>query len=201
MNYSLDNILKLLEEVTQFSEISPIEIPSVDLYMDQVTTLFDDKLSHLKRTKDETILTKTMINNYSKAKILTPVKNKKYNKEQIMLLIIIYNLKQILSLEDIKLLLDPILNKLNSTSSDFKLEKLYKEFLKVKSDQSENFQNTFLKESISNKVAAYLENEKNISNEDIILLVLSLVNSASIQKRMSEKLIDTLFKENDSKSK
>jgi hypothetical protein len=201
MNYSFDNILKLLEEVSQFSEISPIEIPSVDLYMDQVTTLFDDKLSHLKRSKDETILTKTMINNYSKAKILTPIKNKKYNKEQIMLLIIIYNLKQILSLEDIKLLLDPIINKLNSNSSDFKLEKLYEEFLKVKSDQSENFQNTFFKESISNKVTAYLENEENISNEDIILLVLSLVNSASIQKRMSEKLIDNLFKENNFKSK
>jgi hypothetical protein len=195
MNYSLDDILKLLEEVSQFNEITPIEIPSVDLYMDQVTTLFEDKLSHLKRTKDETILTKTMINNYSKAKILSPVKNKKYNKEQIMLLIIIYNLKQILSLEDIKLLLDPIINKLNSDSSDFNLQKLYEGFLKVKNTQNEDFQNTFLKESISTKMTAYLENEENIGTEDIILLVLSLVNSASIQKRMAEKLIDNLFKE------
>jgi hypothetical protein len=195
MNYSLDDIIKLADEVSQFSEISSFEIPSIDLYMDQVTTLFDDKLSHLKRSKEETILTKTMINNYSKAKILTPIKNKKYNKNQIMLLILIYNLKQILSLDDIKLLLTPIINELNSPASDFKLEKLYEDFLKIKSNQSVDFVNTFSDHIKSDKLAAFPKNYEDMTPENTIFLVLSLINSANIQKRMAEKIIDTFFKE------
>ena len=34
-----------------------------------------------------------MINNYSKAKVITPVKGKKYTKEQIIQMLIIYQLK------------------------------------------------------------------------------------------------------------
>ena len=38
----------------------------IDLYMDQVTTFMDEHLSDCKRREDDKILTKTMINNYTK---------------------------------------------------------------------------------------------------------------------------------------
>jgi hypothetical protein len=199
MNYFLDDIMKLVDEVSQFNEISSSEIPNIDLYMDQITTLFDNKLSHHKRNDEESILTKTMINNYAKAKILTPIKNKKYTKEQIMLLILIYNLKQTLSLDDIKLLLTPIINQLNSSTSSFNLEELYENFLKVKKDQNNNFTSTFLKDLDYEKSSINLEDSENLSTEHIILLVLTLTNSANIQKRMAEKIIDTFFKNITSK--
>jgi hypothetical protein len=199
MNYFLDDIMKLVDEVSQFNEISSSEIPNIDLYMDQITTLFDNKLSHHKRNDEESILTKTMINNYAKAKILTPIKNKKYTKEQIMLLILIYNLKQTLSLDDIKLLLTPIINQLNSSTSSFNLEELYENFLKVKKDQNNNFTSTFLKDLDYEKSSINLEDSENLSTEHIILLVLTLINSANIQKRMAEKIIDTFFKNITSK--
>ena len=53
------------------------EIPSIDLYMDQVIQLFENKFSELKRNDEDKILTKTMINNYAKGKLLFPIKNKK----------------------------------------------------------------------------------------------------------------------------
>ncbi|MDP4091600.1 MAG: DUF1836 domain-containing protein, partial [Bacillota bacterium] len=110
MEYSLKNIEELLASIKEIDEIKVSDIPCIDLYMDQVTTLFDDRLSKQKRNEGDVVLTKTMINNYAKAKIFPPIKNKKYNKQQIILLVLIYNLKQTLSLEDIKALFDPILN-------------------------------------------------------------------------------------------
>lgn len=196
MNYSLDDIINLANEISQFNEISSNDIPYIDLYMDQITTLFEDKLSHLKRSNEETILTKTMINNYAKAKILTPIKNKKYNKEQIMLLILIYNLKQILSLEDIKLLLSPIINELNNPDSTFKLEELYEGFVSIKKDQNSNFASTFLKDINFVPLSLNLKETNNINTNDLVLLILSLISSANLQKRTAEKLIDNFFKNN-----
>ena len=40
--------------------IEPAEIPSIRLYMDQMTTFMEDKLSPLKRREKDPILTKTM---------------------------------------------------------------------------------------------------------------------------------------------
>lgn len=64
-----EQISKILNSHT----IVPIEsIPNIDLYMDQVTTFIETSLSGCKRSKNDKILTKTMINNYAKAKIFPP---------------------------------------------------------------------------------------------------------------------------------
>ncbi len=84
------------------------DIPNIDLYMDQVTTFMDEHLGLLKRSPDDKILTKTMINNYSKYGLLPPTKKKKYTNDHIILMLFIYSLKPILSIDDIKSLLIPI---------------------------------------------------------------------------------------------
>ena len=77
-----EQISKILNSHT----IVPIEsIPNIDLYMDQVTTFIETSLSGCKRSKNDKILTKTMINNYAKAKIFPPPQKKKYTKNHVML--------------------------------------------------------------------------------------------------------------------
>ena len=67
--------------------IEPSDIPNIDLYMDQVTTFMETKLSGYKRNDKDKILTKTMINNYTKNELLPPPEKKRYSKEHIILLI------------------------------------------------------------------------------------------------------------------
>ena len=69
MDYKREDILKLLEELNLNEQIELKEIPSIDLYMDQVITLFENNLSHSKRYDEDKLLTKTMINNYTKDKL------------------------------------------------------------------------------------------------------------------------------------
>ncbi|MBF9672487.1 DUF1836 domain-containing protein, partial [Streptococcus pseudopneumoniae] len=86
-------------------DITSNDIPSIDLYMDQIISLIDNKLSANKRFESDKILTKTMINNYSKEGLIKPVKGKKYTKEQILQMIIIYSMKNKLTIQEIKRIL------------------------------------------------------------------------------------------------
>lgn len=198
LNYELLN--QLLKEVTAFNDIALSDIPEIDLYMDQVTTLFEKKLYPLKRDKEDKIMTKTMINNYAKAKIFPPVKSKKYNKEQIILLELIYNLKQNLTLTDIDMVFTPIIEDGKKEEKALaSIENLYDNFLRLKKDQLEAFETGFneLRKDITEK-SKDLEGKNKDLNE-LILMVFMLTSGANAQKRMAEKIIDNFFTKGEGK--
>ena len=70
--------------------------------------LMDEHLSDCKRREDDKILTKTMINNYTKNNLLPPPVKKKYSKEHLYVLTFIYYFKNLLSISDIQTLLNPL---------------------------------------------------------------------------------------------
>ena len=84
-----DMINSILESVSRIDYIKPEDIPNIDLYMDQVTTFMEEQLVSSKRYTDDKILTKTMINNYAKNKLLPPPEKKRYAKEHVLMLIFI----------------------------------------------------------------------------------------------------------------
>ena len=67
------------------------KLPGLELYMDQVTSFIDGQLAGSKRNEDDKLLTKTMINNYTKNDLLPPPVKKKYSKEHLLSLIFIYS--------------------------------------------------------------------------------------------------------------
>lgn len=84
------------------------ELPSIDLYIDQLVSLLEQYLSSYisnDNEKEEKLVTKTMINNYVKHGIIKPPANKKYNKEHTASLFVIFVLKQVYSINDIKKLI------------------------------------------------------------------------------------------------
>ena len=76
---------ELLDSVQNPDYIRPHDIPNIDLYMDQVTTFMDEHLETTKRFEDDKLLTKTMINNYTKNNLLPNPNKKKYSKEHASL--------------------------------------------------------------------------------------------------------------------
>ena len=63
---SFEEIKQEIRDAIQMDYIEPADIPAIELYMDQVTTFMDKHLSNNKRSPEDKILTKTMINNYTK---------------------------------------------------------------------------------------------------------------------------------------
>ena len=72
----LSDILSWLDSI---SYIKTEKIPEVDLYMDQVTSFVDEHLKKTKRSPEDKALTKTMINNYAKNRLLPAPVRKKYS--------------------------------------------------------------------------------------------------------------------------
>lgn len=166
-------------------------IPSIDLYMDQVIQLFEKTFADSKRTEEEKILTKTMINNYAKGKLFFPVKNKKYTNDHIMLISLIYQLKGALSITEIK----GVLNGLNEkvVSDDFDLEEFYQSYLNLFEKNTEDYKIN-LKEKVADAVEEVDSGEKDGEYLQTVLLIASLVSMSNLYRRTAEKLVDDLTK-------
>ena len=185
-NFDIDNYINTQKPS---SNINLDDFPEIDLYMDQVIQLFENKLSYTKRNEEDKILTKTMINNYAKGNLLMKIKNKKYTKEHIILIGLIYNLKGALSLTDIKTMFDPIISAF-SKEEDYPLYDIYEAFLKIYDSNLENI-NTSSK-NIYNHVQELIKNTdgKLGDFEEKFLLVCAYVSMSNLYRRMSEKIID-----------
>lgn len=191
MDFNESSFFSIMEEIAQGGDISISDIPDIELYMDQVTTFIDNKLGYHKRTLKDKILTKTMINNYTKSKILLPSKNKRYNRQHMLQLILIYYLKQILSINDVNILFEPLFKNMASSKVGIDyLGSLYNGFLQVKDDSTEDFKKILSQKFklIEDKALEFPDESKETSK--ILLTVLMLVATASIQKRIAEKIID-----------
>ncbi|MFC0906309.1 DUF1836 domain-containing protein [Clostridium sp. MT-14] len=194
-----ETLEKLIEELGNFKQLKLENIPDIDLYMDQVTTFIEDKLGYLKRDKKDRTITKTMINNYTKAGILMPPEKKKYSRQHMILIILIYYLKQILSIGDIQSLFSPIVDSIMSGQYDEEnLNNIYKTFLKIEDSQVKTFVEDFeSKIEKQNILDGGCDNSGENSGEkldELIVIVIMLVVKANIEKRMAEKIIDNFFK-------
>ena len=135
---SNDILNSILNSISRIDYIHSTEIPNMNLYMDQVTTLMEEGLSSTKRYDDDKILTKTMINNYTKNNLLPPPDKKKYSKEHVLLLIFIYYYKGIIPMNEIQTLLKPLTDRYFQNGQVFDLESVYKEVVVLEKEQLED---------------------------------------------------------------
>lgn len=176
------NMKNKIKELNLNKNIEIKDIPEIDLYMDQVIQLFESKLDGYKRNDDEKIMTKTMINNYVKGKLLMNVNKKKYTKEHIILISLIYQLKGGLSISDIKKIIESGTIEIESYKVE-DVEILYNEYLKM----NENNINSFEKEILEMET---MLNKDNSNNE--LLMVSALINKANMYRKLAEKIIDDM---------
>lgn len=180
-------LLPLIEKLNLYKNIELSEIPDIDLYMDQVIQLFESKYNHTKRNEDDKVLTKTMINNYAKGKLLMPIKNKKYSKEHLILMSLIYNLKGGLSINDIKLSLDHIVSAFEN-GEEYPLRDMYSEYLVQCKEDVKAFEEDFNNKLSSIEDKTKEDEDKNF--EEKFLLLCSMINMSNMYRRMGEKIID-----------
>lgn len=181
----------LLKKLVKLNYIKPGDVPNIDLYMDQVTTFMDEHLSDIKRHEDDKILTKTMINNYTKNNLLPPPIKKKYSKEHIYVLTFIYYLKNILSISDIQKLLNPLTDKFFNTDGVPALDTIYKEIYDMEKLQLEALpQDVLGKTELSKQAFCDVENEEDKDFLQLFMLVCQLSFDVYMKKNIIESLID-----------
>lgn len=142
----LEELKKQIGQWLDLGYIAPEDIPSIELYMDQVTTFMDRYLSKNKRTEEDKTLTKTMINNYTKNDLLPPPNKKRYSKEHIILLIYIYYFKNVVTINDIQVVLQPLIdNYYDNKDAKHSLEEVYTTLYELEKLQYENTEDSITK--------------------------------------------------------
>ena len=181
-----DGLLDIARDALNDAELRSKEIPNIDLYVDQIINLIAEKLKEGSQRYSERQLTKTMINNYSKDGLITPVKGKKYNKEQILQMLTVYTLKGTLSIGEIKRLLQGAYS-VEGFDGDA-LRELYDKHIAIKEDNREYAQKAL--DGIVERNALDVENDV-----DYIVTVCALVSLSAQLRNIAQAMIDEKFPE------
>lgn len=180
----LQELQALVKESVRDADLRTSEIPSIDLYVDQITSLTTEKLMEGSERFRDRVLTKTMINNYSKDGLISPIKGKKYTKEQILQMLLVYSLKNTLSIGEIKRILQNVyaIPALDAAA----LERVYESFLDSKEGA---------REAVWELLESYVEkNALDVSNDaDFFTLLLGLSALSSYLKNATQALLEARY--------
>lgn len=177
-----------MNEWIRLDYILPEDIPSIELYMDQVTTFMEKELSGNKRHEDDKILTKTMINNYSKNDLLPPSNKKKYSKDHIILLIYIYYLKNFLSISDIQNLMKPLNDNYFQKEKSITMLDIYSQMFHLEQEYGIKIQES-IQDIYETADQQFPEGNDYLKTLSMILL---LSYDIYAKKQLVEKLIDSI---------
>lgn len=149
-------------------------LPSIDLYMDQVTVLMEKYLDVFMLDRSDKLISPSMINNYVKLGLILPPVKKKYSRKHMAYLMAVCILKQVLPISDITDLI-------NNQMGKIEIEELFNIF-SAEQDKA-----------LSATADIVLENTKNASDTDIEknlnLLALKLTVTANANKLAAERII------------
>ena len=188
MENDIKEFKKFIRDMVKLDFVVPDDIPDIEMYMEQLTSFMDEQLGGNLRNKEDKVLTKNMINNYTKNGLLPPPDKKKYNQNHLILLIYIYYMKNVISIEDIRKLMKPLLD--GSMYSD-RLYEVYEKTFEMEKPEYFNIVSSTVK-------AAQITDKKIPKDEDEylnkMLFIFLLGYDVYSKKRLIEKLIDELYK-------
>ena len=184
-----DLLNSILASLSRIDYVKSSDIPNIDLYMDQVTSFMEKQLKSTKRSEEDKILTKTMINNYAKNNLL-PAPTKKN-----------YYFKNILSMKDIEALLTPITEKYFESKSGINIATVYDEVCAFELERTKILQKD-IEVMYDNSMETFLDvPEEDRRNLQMFSFICSLSLDVYVKKLLIEKLIDELPKPEETKKK
>ena len=152
-------------------------LPDIGLYMDQVVTYLERQLGVFMKTNEDGQITPSMINNYAKAKIVPRTEGKKYGQEHIALLLTVFTLKRVLSVQDMGALIGKIGNAAE-------IEEFYGRFRR---GMEHSVGETAAQ--VSSALKAATDADKSIDAKTLRDLALELAVDASIRSYAAETLL------------
>jgi len=189
-----EEIRNLLENIKKISYIKPNEIPNIDLYMDQVTTFMDQHLEKTKRYSEDKLLTKTMINNYTKNDLLPSPVKKKYSKDHMVMLIFIYYLKNFMSITDIQALVHPMTELFFNSKGEISLDEIYEQIYLMETEQAGTVTRDIVhKAKVASDTFTEIKDEEQRTYLQKYAYACLLSYDIYMKRQMLERLIDENF--------
>ena len=187
-------LLSIIKKMKSTTYVQPGEVPNIDLYMDQVTKFMDEHLESSKRRADDKLLTKTMINNYTKNDLLPSPNKKKYTKDHMYTMLFIYYLKNVMPMDDTQSVLKPLTDMFFGENGSIDMEGIYKEIFDIEYNQSYSLtRDVVRKYNMSKKSFQDVNDQKERDFLQAFTFIAMLCFDVYMKKTMIEKIIDDNF--------
>ena len=187
-------MVSILKKMKSTTYVQPGEVPNIDLYMDQVTKFMDERLESSKRRSDDKLLTKTMINNYTKNNLLPSPNKKKYTKDHMYTLLFIYYLKNVMPMDDTQSVLKPLTDMFFGEQGSIDMEDIYKEIFDIEYGQSFSLTRDVVRKYNKSKESfSEVDDQKEKDFLQAFTFIAMLCFDVYMKKTMIEKIIDDNF--------
>lgn len=187
-------MVSILKKMKSTTYVQPGEVPNIDLYMDQVTKFMDEHLESSKRRSDDKLLTKTMINNYTKNNLLPSPNKKKYTKDHMYTLLFIYYLKNVMPMDDTQSVLKPLTDMFFGEQGSIDMEDIYKEIFDIEYGQSFSLTRDVVRKYNKSKESfSEVNDQKEKDFLQAFTFIAMLCFDVYMKKTMIEKIIDDNF--------
>lgn len=189
---------ELVEKYLQNGIISEKNFPDMELYIDQMAQCLNKEL--LIYGDEETgPITKAMISNYTKHKMLPGPTGKRYTKEHLIFMSLVYYLKECFSMDEIQRLMKPLIKNYSSDWDDkIDINSMYNEIItfvkKTEVDLPARIDNQMseIKKSLANRDAS------DDDTSELMMFIVTLIMRSNAERFIAQKLLDEFF-ENKSK--
>ena len=181
MHYDRDRVVQRMRKwETYLNEHAlPLweELPSLDLYMDQVVALLNSYLGFLpKEVGMDAVVTAAAVNNYVRKKIMPAPVKKRYSRIHLAYLLMICSLKQSVSISYIQQMLPP-------TLTEQQVHDVYNRFA-----EQQRRTTLYFVEQV-NQQASRLLAEGKTDDDGVNNIVTAFAVTASLSRMATEKLI------------
>lgn len=169
-------------------------IPNIDLYIDQMVSCLNSELS-LYSKDGEGPITKGMVSNYTKHKMIPGPEGKRYTKDHCIFMLLVYYLKGCFSMDQVRRLMHPILTNYSSEWDDsVDIQAYYGKIMEEVRRSEENFGRE-LQDSMDGIKKFLSDRGSDDDISEIILLITTLIMRSNEERFLAEKLLDEYFPE------
>ena len=181
-------IKELAEEMAKSSMISYDDLPQYDLFLSQVIDFLNDIFIDDKYTNN-------IVQNYIKSEVISkPEDGKKrgYTKMHLTQLVLLSNMRPVLTTEEIKKVFRLAFNEINDRDDDIiTWEAAFKVFAEIQKKSFDSFINNPIGDStkLDDIMKEFNLNKKDEERIRIFVLVISLVAQASVVKKLVQRTV------------
>lgn len=193
-------IKQTVEDFVKGGVVDSKAFPDMDLYMDQAVLFINKHLDVYKKEEKDAVMTKTMVGNYSKHHLIPRPQNKRYTREHLILLTLIFYLKGTFQMEEIQTLMEPFIDNYNSEFDEkFDFLMIYETILNLYQEEQDHLLSEVTVDM--DKIKKNL-NDAELEDDDtteLFILIANLAMKANAQKFLAQKLMNEYFNKDKSK--
>ena len=173
----------------------------MELYIDQMVQCLNKEL-FIYSADEAGPITKAMISNYTKHKMLPGPTGKRYTKEHLIFMSLVYYLKECFSMDEIQRLMKPLIKNYSSDWDDkIDIDSMYQEIAAfVKTTETDlpsriDQQMSEIKKFLANRDAA------DDDTSELMMFIITLIMRSNAERSIAQKLLDEFFEKKSKSTK